>query len=589
MFMPSLKTPWRVTVTYIKAHKALSLVLLLIAAALTYWLYTQFSNGSAETQYVVNRVERGSLSSLVSGSGQVSAENQIELTAKVSGDIIALPVANGDAVRQGATIAQLDARDAQKAVRDAEVNLESAKLALQKLEQPATSLSITQAKNALTDAESALSNAYDEGFSETSDTFLTLPAIMSGLDGVLYDNTVSASQDNLFAYADMIDEIEPSVVVFRNDAEKKYKEARAVYEAGLTQYKATSRFSTVETIEKLILDTYQMTKTIADAEKSVSDLLNLVNDSLVLRERTIPTILTSHRASLSQYIGDTNTQLGTLLAIKDTITSSGQAIQERTEALRDLEDGTDPLDIAAQKLTIVQRENSLRDARENLADYYVSAPFSGTVAKINVKRSDRVTSGTSIATFITSQQIAEISLNEIDAASISVGQNVSLTFDAVEGLSLPGTIVELDTVGTTASGVVTYTATIGFETDMRIKPGMTVNADITTASTSDTLIVASAAVKEDREGSYVEVIDTTDNAQNIRTLTGVTPRRVGVITGLANDTHTEILQGLTEGMMVVVRTIAGGAAEAAQAPSIFQATGAQRPSGGTGGARPSPR
>lgn len=566
--------------SFIRARPFVAAVIAIALALGGYYGYTAYTSTKGETRYVLAEVERGTLEVSVSGSGQVSAENQLDLTARASGDIISIPVKNGEAIKRGAIIAQIDSREAQKTVRDAQVNLESAKLALQKLEQPATTLTLTQAKNALTDAENSLESNYSDGFNEVSDTFLALPTVMSGVDAMLYDNTVTASQDNAFAYADMIDDVEPRVNLFRDDAIKKFTEARAAYDALLITYKATSRFAEKKAIEEIILETYDMTKTVAEATKSLSDFLNLVNDSLVLRDRTIPTVLTAHRDSLTGYIATGNAQLVALLAIKDGITSAKQSIEERTEALRDLEDGTDRLDLDSQKLVIKQRENALRDAQEDLADYSVRAPFDGTVAKLNVKRADRVSSGTSVATFISANAIAEISLNEIDAASVQVGQIAKLTFDAVEDLTIEGTVVEIDTVGTVQSGVVTYTVTIGFETDTRVKPGMTVNADIVTKTLTNVLVVPTAAVKTEGDESYIETIVGASPSRE-PVASSLVPTRTPVSVGISNDTRSEIVSGLNEGDVIITRTILGEADM--QAPNIFQATGARAP--GTGGNR----
>ena len=75
-----------------------------------------------------------------------------------------------------------------------------------------------------------------------------------------------------------------------------------------------------------------------------------------------------------------------------------------------------------------------------MSNYYVYAPYDGTVAKVNVQLDQPASSGTSVATFITEQKIADISLNEVDAAKIQAGQNVTLTFDAIPNLSIAGVV-----------------------------------------------------------------------------------------------------------------------------------------------------
>jgi multidrug efflux pump subunit AcrA (membrane-fusion protein) len=168
-------------------------------------------------------------------------------------------------------------------------------------------------------------------------------------------------------------------------------------------------------------------------------------------------------------------------------------------------------------------------------------------------------------------QMAEISLNEVDVAKVAIGQKVTLTFDAIEGLSLTGVVSEIDTIGTVTQGVVTYNVKIAFDTqDERVKGGMSVNASIITNVKADTLVVPNSAVKTQGTGHYVEIFDppiaTTSGNQG--TVSKVAPHKVQVEIGLANDTSTEITSGLKEGEQVVTKTTTTTAVKTA-APSLI--------------------
>src|SRR5665213_1862688 len=100
-------------------------------------------------------------------------------------------------------------------------------------------------------------------------------------------------------------------------------------------------------------------------------------------------------------------------------------------------------------------------------------------------------------------------LNEVDAAKVNVGDKATLTFDAFPNLSLAGTVVELDPVGTVSQGVVNYNVQIGFtqpadtsSTEM-VKPGMSVTADIVTQVHQNVAAVPNAAVHTLNGASYV--------------------------------------------------------------------------------------
>ncbi len=559
---------------YIIVHKITSAIVAIVIIYAGYWGYGKLTSTAGETRYIVADVQKGTLVASITGSGQVSTSNQIDLKPKASGDITYIGVNNGQEVKAGALVAQMDATDAQKAVRDAEVNLESAKISLSKLTQPADTLSLVQTENALGQAQSDLEKSYDDGFTDVSNAFLSLPDIVSGLADVVYGTTVNKIQSNADAYANMAKTQTASAALFKDDVFVKYKIARVDFDQNFIDYRVASRASSKEEIEAIINETYSTTKAVADALKSMNDLLGLVKDDLVNNNISIPAILLSHQNSLSSYMNSANSHLSTLLNIKNSMTSLKYSVIEKTDSLAKLKAGADALDIESANLSIKQRENALRDAQENLANYFIRAPFGGTIAKLNVKKYDPVGSVTSVATLITKQKIAEVSLNEVDAAKIKVGQKATLTFDAVSGLGIAGEVAEIDTVGTVSQGVVSYTVKISFDTqDDRVKSGMSVSASIITDARQDVLLAPNSAVKTQGNSNYVEIFDpkltqTAGNQNSQGVPSTILPKQQIVEAGLSNDTQTEIVSGVKEGDQIVVRTISAQTTTAT-APSLF--------------------
>ena len=227
----------------------------------------------------------------------------------------------------------------------------------------------------------------------------------------------------------------------------------------------------------------------------------------------------------------------------DAIATAGRSIEEKTLSLAKIKSGPDDLSIRADKIAIQQKQDSLAAARQNLADCSVRAPFAGIVVKVNAQKGDTVSSGAVLATLVTKQKVAEISLNEVDVAKVKAGQKTTLLFDAVDDLTISGKVAEVDTLGTVSQGVVNYSVKIVFDTqDDRIKPGMSVSAAIITEMKPDVLLAPNVAVKSNSE-QYVVVLE-----NNV-------PRNQTVEVGLSNDTMTEIISGLNEGDKVVTQTI----------------------------------
>ena len=572
-------------VRFAVARKITSLVIGIVIVGLGYWGISSVTGNDGKTRYVLAMVARGNLSVTVTGNGQVSSSDQIDVKPKVSGDVVYVGVKSGENVAVGTLIAQLNTRDAVKAVRDAEVNLESARITLAKLKKPADILSLTQSENSLTEARENLKKGYDEIFSDMADAFLDLPTVVSGLQDVLYGKNVTIGQDNIAAYTDMIKSYNNTALNLKNDVVQKYVVAGSSYDKTFALYKTVSRSSDSAVIENLAGKTYETVKNTADAVKSASNLLDMVKKELWGRNLNIPASLAAHQSSLADYTSKINSQASALSGSINSIENSKRAIAEKTEVLTDVKKGSDDLDLAAQELAVKQKENALADAKEKLADYYIRAPLAGTIAQLNIKKSDNVSVSDVAAIVVTPQKFAEVSLNEVDIASIKVGQKAKLTFDAVEDLNLEGEVAELDLIGAVDQGVVTYNVKVAFDaTDERIKPGMSVSASIITETKENVLLVPNSALKTENRERYVELPAEpfTASASPQGTILDVSPRKTEVEVGISNDKFTEVTSGLKEGDQIIVRTVLPKNTTTAPAPSFF---GPPRGGGGGGGVR----
>jgi HlyD family secretion protein len=531
---------------YIISHKVISVIALIVILLLGFWIYKKASSTSGETSYAIAAVEKGTIISSVSGTGQVSASNQVDLKAKVSGDIVAIAVKSGQKVKKGTLIAQIDSGDMQKSLRDAELSLQSSKLSLEK----------ALIQNSEANRNSDLQKAYEDGFTAVSDAFLDFPTVLTGLEDVLNDDSLSNNA---------VIGMGKTAASYLNQAEKTYYDANDSFQEARNSFRLIDRNSSDVEISETITKTYNAVKKLTDALKSTKNLADYLAE-----EKDDSSSFASVQNSLSQYISTMSAHLSNLY-------SAGQDIKTGKEDF-----STTDLDLESSRISVQQKENTLQDLREELSDYYVRAPFDGTVADIAIEKSDSVNSGTIISTFITESKIAEIPFNEVDIAQIESGQKVVLTFDAITDLTISGEVAEVDSVGTVSSGVVNYDVKINFDTqDSRIKPGMSVTADITTNTAKDVLVAPSSAVKTKNGKSYIEVFDKNlvDIEKTQGTVTGLVPEKRNVKVGLSDDTRTEIVSGISEGEIIVVKTVVGASASSSSTtPSILSS---MKPSSGS--------
>jgi multidrug efflux pump subunit AcrA (membrane-fusion protein) len=418
---------------------------------------------------------------------------------------------------------------------------------------------------------------------------------VTGLNNTLYgyDIATNNSQWNVDALASIFSgrsDQYMQVQNFATSAKNDYQAARKLYDPALLAYKALSRSSSTSNVEASLQQSVDSTTALAQAAQSELNFLAEVNDLATADNLHLPAAFTTLQTSAKSYLSTLNSNLTQLNAEKKTLTNDKQTVTTDQQNVQldqvGNSNGSNPISLQISANNIAKQKQDLATEETNLADYTIVAPFDGTVSAVSAKVGDQAGSA-AVATVLTSQDVAELSLNEVDAAKVQVGQKATLTFDAITDLTLTGTVAEVDTAGTVSQGVVSYGVKITLDSqDSRIKSGMTVNADIQTTVHPDVLSVPSSAVKTLNGQSYVQafVPHLADTGGTSGVTSTVAPQQIPVTTGISDDTNVEILSGLTAGEQIVIRTTTTGktTTTAATARTTTGATGAAR-AGGFGG------
>ncbi len=579
------------------AHKVLVSVVVIALVGGGYWYYKTKSAVVAPPTYTLAPVEKGTLITTVSGSGQVSASDQLDVKAKASGQVMFVGTAEGKAVKKGDVLIRLDDTDARKAVRDAQTALDSAKLSLEKLQQSADSLSLVQAENAVSQAArneqqaeitldqyklssaQTVATAYENGYTDVSNAYLDMPNHMKDLKDLR--GTDASADANVGSFKIILGDNSPLIVNWLHD----HDAALAAYNDSFTYFKTIPRSADNATRYDLITRTLVTENLVSQALQSAHALLDAAVNT-AYKQYSIATTVDTYRPKILADISQINSDLSgaqqsidtidsnnrdypiNLKKDQDAITAAQESLAVSTDSLAKLKAGADPLDVKAQQISIQQRQNALNDAYSTLSNYVVTAPFDGTVAVLTLKRGDEMSSGGVVATLVTPNRYADITLNELDVVKTKAGQKATLTFDAVSGLSITGEVADVDLLGTVSQGVVNYGVRIVFDTqDDRVRPSMSVTANIMTQVKTDVLTVPGSAVKSQNGASYVEMFDGHQSAGETSVMSATPPRRQTVEVGLSNDSQTEIVSGLKEGDIIVIKTATPSATAAKAATS----------------------
>jgi HlyD family secretion protein len=551
-------------ISFIKKHKKISLIAILISAAGGYYFLKPDAVSRTQTVYTYGAVETGAIMQTVSGTGQVSPARETALKSKTAGKILEVAVVAGQSVKAQDVIARIDDDDAQDAVYDARAALESAQIALDELYDPVDDLTLTQAENALVQAKESLASdqddlaqSYKQGFTSAASAFSGLSAIISGLQDIVAGASSYVTQSNptyLDYYADAIKDYDSQASLLVAQSAAAWRQTKDQYDRNFTDYKKTSRESSNEEIENLINQTYETAKLTQEALKNTTTLIQRYKDVMESQNLTAQTFSETHLSSLSSYTTQNNSNLSNLLSAKQAIADAGSTVinaertlDEKTKSLDKLKQAPDESDIKSKTLAVEQKQRALDAAREALADCIITAPFDGVVAAIDIKTGDEISSGASVATIITGNQVASITLNEVDIAKVEAGQKAALSFSAVDGLTITGKVAQVGVMGSVSQGVVSYEVVIALdEVNPQVKSGMSVSAAVITQIKQNVLLVPSTAVKTANDGSaYVLMEPSGEGADAV-------PREQAVSIGLSDDQNTEIISGINEGDRVAV-------------------------------------
>jgi HlyD family secretion protein len=560
--LPSVKS-------FITGHKVWTTIIILMIIIVGYEVHAKLYPTTTVPQYTLSRVRTGNIVQTVTGTGQVSAKNQLSINSQVSGTIESINVKVGQHVHTGDLIATIDPTNALN-------SLTSAKIALAKLTEAPKTTDLSNAQNSVT-------QSYGTAFNAITNTFIDLQTVIPGLNSLLYGRGDFLS-DQSSSYLNSTARLD------RNQTGMNFDNANIQYQKVITEYKSLTRQSATTTISQVLEDTYALAKnvsnTLQNAQNTITYITTYQPDYLSKDAATAQTNVTTWSNSI-------NSDLSSLLSAQTGIASA-------QNSLTNLVSAPDALDLQSAQLTLDQ-------AQQTYNNYFIRAPFDGVIGLLPVSVYDQAGNGTNMATIISDQKIATLSLNEVDASSVKVGDPVTLTFNAISDLTATGTVSEVDLVGTVSSGVVSYGVKVLINTtDSRINPGMSVNATIVTKQIDNVIIVPSSAVKTQGNRSYVQTFDasvvsqyvsdmakangislptnsnfgsTTRQYNGTRTNGGInmtttdTPTNKEVTIGTADSSNTEIMSGLSTGDWVITKTTNGTSNTTTATPSLLNSFG----------------
>lgn len=507
----------------IKKPVIIAAAVVLLGGAAAVYHVTAGKKSDEVQSYIEASATRQDIQKTLSATGTIQPANQYNVTSSVQGDVISCTFEEGDTVKKGDTLYEIDKTDAQNQIDQAKLQLQQSR------------------------------NSYNQTAESLKD--LTVTSKKSGMITELYVEV----GDEVQAGAKIADVRDSSVMELRvpfNSAD--------VSKFGVGSTATVTMDSSFETLtgtvtsidaQETVLDGYQIVKyvtihvnnpgglsTSSAATATINGVAcNQGANFTYLSESTITAEASGTVASLSVSEGS-RVSVGSVIAKLSSTETENQ--------------------VTNSKLSLEQQQLSYQNTVDKLDDYTITAPIDGTIITKNTKVGDTLdaTNGqTTLAVIYDMSYLTfDISLDELDVNEVAVGQTVNISCDSLgDGTTFEGKITKVSVAGTTSNGVTTYPVTVRIDNAPDgLLPGMNVDATIVVEESKDALTVPVAAVQR---GNTVYVKD--DSAKNTDgTMVGGTTlpdgwRETEVKTGLSDDNNIEITSGLSEGDIVYVPQI----------------------------------
>ena len=445
-------------------------------------------------------VKRTDITSELTASSSLSPKDTYEVTSLVEGEVIEANFEEGDVVEKGQVLYRIDASSMDSDLSSAETSLQRAK---------------ESAQTAQSDYAEETARIAGNTYRSTASGYIKTLYIKEG-DKV----------NNGTKIADLYDDSVMKITVPFLSGEAA--EINVGDEAAVTLEDTGEQISGTVTVVSSMEETLSGGRLVKNVTVEVSNPGGLTTDTAA--SVTVDGFVCSAEAT---FTAKTETTLSVELSgnksleIENLLIHEGSYVEKNSDLFRVtaktaeeyLKEFKDAVESADDNLE--NAENKLSNTQDNVDDYTITAPISGTVITKNAKVGDKISKNSSGTTTMAviydlSTMTLEMSVDELDVSSIKVGQSVEITADAVEGETFTGTVTNVSLQSSYSNGVTNYPVTVTLDDTGSLLPGMNVDAKIILDSSEDALVIPASALMRGNRVYVKKSSDSTENADTQR-------------------------------------------------------------------------
>ncbi len=457
---------------------------------------------STDTSYVEDVPQLRDVSNSLSGTGTLNPANTYTVKSLVDGKVLTGDFEEGDVVEEGTVLYTIDSSDAS-------TNLEKASIALQQAQRSYDKTVDRQYVRAeVAGVVSSLKVAKGD-------------EVTSGQEVAVIRDSSKMMLSLLFPAADAAN------FSVGQSAQVVLDGTFETLEGTITAVTGTDELSTGNLLTRTVTIAVRNAGGLTTAQAATANINGVSSIASATfayqAERTLTAPAAGTVSAINVREGDAAAQDAILIELSgDDLTES---IQSASETLR-------------------SAQISMENLQDTMNNYTITAPISGTVIEKDVKAGDALTSGTTLCVLYDLSYLEMvINVDELQVSSLSVGQSVQVTADAVPDKTYVGEVTRVSMKGSSSGGTTTYPVTVRIDDIDGLRPGMNANAEIVVANATSALCVPNAAIVQ---GGYVLVTKDSPSAANAAPEMEAPDGYVyvEVKTGVSDDDYTQITSGL---------------------------------------------
>ncbi len=443
----------------------------LLLGIIGYPVYSYFfSTPENAITYTDAPVTRGSVVNVIEGSGTIEAKAQYEVKYLSSVDVLEDYFEEGDYVEKDQILYQMDSEDIQRNITRQKRSVEKARL------------------------------NYEDALEAVSDL-----NVKSEIGGVITNLYVSKG-DKVNSGAKIADVVDKDTLLLSipfgaDDAKNIYAGQSA--EVTLLDSLTSMNGRVTDVGTGTYINSYGV---------EVTDVEIEVKNPGAVTEGTVATAVVGNYACYdSAALEYCNTKTITAKTSGDVVSISkkrGDSVS-KNDTILTLESENSDRSVRDAQISYEDAKSSLDQLLESSSDATIRSKIAGKVIQKNIKAGEILDSNTSSTMAIIADLSSlkfDMSIDELDISKISVGQEVTVTADALSGRQFRGTVSNVSIVGSAYQGVTSYPVTITIDNaeQTALIPGMNVEAQIVIDSAENVLRVPVSAL---RMGNLVVVKD----------------------------------------------------------------------------------